>query len=56
MAGSSNLIDVENSIIYETSQHSLQQNSYSNNLSTEHNPTMFQMNSYSDHSGIHTFL
>ena len=56
MAGSSNLIDVENSIIYETSQHRLQQNSHSNNLSTEHNPTMLQMNSDSDRLGIHTFL
>ena len=52
MTSSSNLIDVVSSTTYQTGQHTLQQNSFSNNISTEHNADVYQNNSNLPQSGI----
>ena len=52
MTKSSNLIDVVSSTTYQTGQHTLQQNSPSNNFFIDHNATGYQRNSNYHQSGI----
>ena len=49
---SSYLIDVECSTSNQASQQSLHQNTFSNNMSTHHNTSMFQMSSNFEFSGL----
>ena len=52
----SDLFDVKSSTSIQTSHDSLHQNSFQNNMSTEYNTSMFQMDSNYEYSGLTFFF